>query len=108
MARRIMGHLLQAQVNGILRAIDAQTLKLQTSLQQTEHRIMSALDDAKAAAAAETAKVDALLAAFATALAKIAELQDAGGATPADLQALTDQLNAESAKIDAAMAPPTP
>ena len=111
-ARRIMGHLLQAQVNSILRAIDAQTLKLQTSLLATEHRIMAAFDDLKASFAAETAKVDALLAAFsstkstlADVSAQLAALQAAGNASPADLQALQAQVDAESAKIDAAMAP---
>ena len=104
-----MDHLSTAQINLLLRAIKAETLAIQTTFQTailaTEHRIMTALDDNKAAVTAETAKVDGLLALYASALAKIAALQAAGGATPADLQALTDQLNAESAKIDAATAP---
>ena len=70
---------------------------------------MSALDDLKASLAAETSKVDILLAAYANALTTIANLQAAGGATPADLQALTAQLDAETAKVTSALpAAPAP
>jgi hypothetical protein len=71
-------------------------------------RIMSALDNVQTSEAALLARADALLAFAAAAKTQIAALQaaiDAAGNVDPALQSIADAMTAETAKIDAFLAP---